>query len=249
MRRFGFVVWLGACAARSGGDVGRPGAEPAAIFADPLLFSQAAVDETDRDEADRALDAGRKPAEMLAFFGVMPGMAVGEIGSGGGYTAELLARTVGPVGRVYGQNSPLILERFAEAPWADRLGKPVMATVTRLDTEFAAPFPAELDGSLDVVLDVLFYHDTVWMEVDRAAMNAAIFRALKPGGVYGIVDHAARPEDGATVTQTLHRIDERVVIDEITAADDARDWNPSPRAAGERRGESDRFVLRFRKPL
>src|SRR5262245_22712318 len=66
----------------------------------------------DRSDADRALDAGRHPAEMLAFFGIRPGMRVAEIGAGGGYTTELLARAVGPKGRVYGQNSKFILERF-----------------------------------------------------------------------------------------------------------------------------------------
>src|SRR6185369_15659807 len=65
----------------------------------------------DRDEADRALDGGRHPAELLRFFGIQPGMKVAEISSGGGYTAELLARTVGETGRVYATNSKFILER------------------------------------------------------------------------------------------------------------------------------------------
>ena len=79
----------------------------------------------DRSDADRALDAGRFPAEMLAFFGIRPGMRVAELGAGGGYTTELLARAVGPTGRVYGQNSKFVLERFAEKPWSERLAKPV----------------------------------------------------------------------------------------------------------------------------
>jgi len=214
----------------------------------------------DRAEADRALDDGRHPAQMLAFFGIAPGQRVAELGAGGGYTAELLARTVGPTGVVYGQNSPFILERFAEAPWTERLAKPVNANVVRVDAPFDAPLPGVTD--LDAVLLVLFYHDTVWMEVDRTVMNAAIFASLKPGGVFGVIDHSARAGAGLQDVQTLHRIERAVVESEVLAAgfvldatsdllanpDDPRDWNASPRSAGEARGTSDRFVLRFRKP-
>lgn len=222
---------------------------------------RAAVEATDRSADDRALDAGRRPAELLAFFGVRPGMRVAELGAGGGYTTELLARVVGPPGRVYGQNSPFILERFAEAPWSARLAKPVMQQVVRLDRPFDDPFPPEL-RDLDAVLIVLLYHDTVWMKTDRERMNRAVFAALAPGGVYGIVDHSARPGSGASDVETLHRIDEALVEQEVQAAgfelaaegdflrnpEDSRDWNASPRVAGEKRGTSDRFALKFVKP-
>lgn len=113
-----------------------------------------------------------------------------------------------------------------------------------------------------MVLIVLFYHDTVWMGVDRGRMNGAVFRALWPGGIYGIVDHSGRPGSGTSEVKTLHRIEERVVREEIEAAGfrvvaeatflrnpaDPRDWNDAPSAAGDRRGTSDRFVLRFAKP-
>src|SRR5262249_51981469 len=155
----------------------------------------AAVAATDRSEADRAMDAGRHPAEMLAFFGIAPGMRVGEISAGGGYTTELLARTVGPSGKVYAQNSKVILEKFAAKPWAARLDKPVNANVVRSDRELEDPFPPEAK-ELDAVLDVLFYHDSVWMKADRAKMNQAIFAALKHGGVYGIVDHSGKAGTG-----------------------------------------------------
>ena len=220
-----------------------------------------AVGAPDRTDADRALDAGRHPAETLAFFGIAPGMRVAELGAGGGYTTELLARVVGPSGVVYGQNSPLILERYAAKPWAERLARPATAKVVRLDRPFDDPFPPDV-RDLDAVVTILFYHDTVWMGVDRARMNAAVFRALRPGGVYGIVDHSARRGTGTADVQTLHRIDERVLRDEVEAAGfrlaaeatflrnpaDPRDWNDSPRVAGDRRGTSDRFVLRFVKP-
>ena len=188
-------------------------------------------------------------------------MKVAELGAGGGYTTELLARVVGPSGKVYGQNSRFLLERFAEAPWSARLAKPVMQNVVRVDREFAEPLPAEAKD-LDAVLMVLFYHDTVWLEVDRAKMNKAIFDSLRSGGVYGIVDHSGRDRTGASETKTLHRIEERIVRQEVEAAgfrlaaegsvlrnpSDARDWNDSPTAAADRRGTSDRFVLKFVKP-
>jgi predicted methyltransferase len=222
---------------------------------------QALIAAPDRSEADRQLDAGRRPAELLAFFGVQPGMRVAELGAGGGYTAELLARAVGPTGVVYAQNPPFLLQRFAEKPWSARLEKPVMTNVVRLDREFDDPLPPEA-RDLDLVLIVLLYHDTVWLEVDRERMNRAVFEALRPGGVYGVVDHSSRAGAGVAEVRTLHRIEEAVVRSEVERAGfrlaaeadflrnpaDARDWNDAPSAAAERRGSSDRFVLKFVKP-
>jgi predicted methyltransferase len=239
-----------------------PGAKPAAPSDDiARTRAEAVVAAADRTADDRALDAGRKPADLLTFFGVAPGMRVAEISAGGGYTAELLARAVGETGTVYAQNSRFVLERFAEKPWSERLRKPVMARVVRVDREFSDPLSPEAK-ELDVVLMVLFYHDTVWQKADRDSMNRRIFAALKPGGVYGIVDHAAKAGAGVSAVETLHRIEESVVKAEVERAGfvldaagdflrdaaDARDWNASPRSAGERRGHSDRFVLRFKKP-
>jgi predicted methyltransferase len=219
------------------------------------------VQASDRDAADRALDEGRKPEALLSFMGVAPGMKVAEIGAGGGYTSELLARTVGPTGKVYMQNSPFLLARFAEKPLSERLQKPIMSNAQRLDREFDDPFPAEL-RDLDIVSDILFYHDTVWMKTDRARMNKAIYDALKPGGLYIIVDHSSAEGKGVSETESLHRIEESVVRSEVEAAgfrlvesadflrspEDTRDWSASPRVAGEKRGTSDRFVLKFQKP-
>jgi predicted methyltransferase len=222
---------------------------------------QAIIDAPDRDAADRALDAGRHPGELLAFFGVAPGMKVAELGAGGGYTSEVLARAVGPTGKVYGQNSKFILDRFAQKPWSERLKKPVMKSVIRVDREFDDPLPPEAKN-LDAVFLILFYHDTVWMETDRAKMNRAVYTALKPGGVFAIIDHSGRAGTGTTEAKTLHRIEEKVVREEVERAGfrlaaeasflrnpaDPRDWNDSPTAAAERRGTSDRFVLKFVKP-
>jgi predicted methyltransferase len=225
------------------------GLDPAAIVA-----------AADRTAADRALDAGRHPAETLAFLGLAPGMRVAELGAGGGYTTELLARSVGQTGAVYGQNSALLLGFVGEA-WRERLARPALQNTVRVDREFDAPLPPEASG-LDLVVMNALYHDTVGMKTDRAAMNRAVFQALRPGGAFVVIDSSARPGSGTADAQTLHRIDEQLVRAEVLAAGfrlgaegaflrnpaDTRDWNASPRAAGERRGTSDRFALRFVKP-
>lgn len=234
---------------------------PSAPFQN-LDTARAIIQAPDRSADDRALDAGRRPAELLAFIGAKPGMRIAEIGSGYGYTAELLARAVAPNGVVFGQNNRFIRERFAEKPWTERLGKPVMEPVVRVDREFDDPLPADA-RNLDAVVNVLLYHDTVWMKTDRARMNRAIYAALRPGGFYVIVDHSGRPGTGVAEVETLHRIEETVVRQEVEAAgftlvadadflrnpSDTRDWSASPRTAGERRGTSDRFVLKFAKPV
>lgn len=235
-----------------------PAAAPAA---DVVSAVRDAVAASDRSPDDRALDDGRHPEQLFTFYGVAPGMRVAELGAGGGYTAELLARIVGPNGKVYGQNSQFLLDRFAQKPWTERLQKPIMANVVRLDRDFDEPLPPDVKD-LDVVFLLLFYHDTVWMKTDRARMNRTIFEALKPGGVYAVTDHSSRPGAGTTETETLHRIEESIVKQEILDAgfildaesdilrrpDDTLDWSTSPRVVGERRGQSDRFTLRFKKP-
>lgn len=229
---------------------------------DPNNPYQVIVAATDRSADDRKIDAGRHPAELLAFIGAQPGMRIADLAAGAGYTTELLARAVGPTGKVYGQNSPWLLQRFAEGPWSARLQTPAMRNVTRLDREFDSPFPDDL-RDLDAVVNVLFYHDTYWLNVDREKMNQAIFAALKPGGMYIVVDHSGRDGTLSTEVKTLHRIDEKLVRSEILRAgftlaeegtflrnpNDPRDWNASPGAAGPQRGTSDRFVLKFVKPI
>jgi predicted methyltransferase len=222
---------------------------------------RAIVDAPDRDPEDRKLDAGRKPAELLAFAGIKPGMKVADLAAGGGYTTELLVRTVGPTGTVYGQNSQVLIDKFLDKPWSARLAKPVNKGVVKVTRDFDDPLPPEAKD-LDAVIFVLFYHDTFWMKTDQAKMNAAIFKALKPGGVYVIVDHSGRPGTGVSEVQSIHRIEESVVRMEVPKAgfklaadasflknpDDKRDWNTAPFAAAEKRGTSDRFVLKYVKP-
>jgi len=222
-----------------------------------------AVDSPGRPAADRALDAGRRPDQMLAFFAIKPGMKVGEIFAGGGYTTQLLSSAVGPDGMVYAQNPvfPPERQRIADA-FNARLKNPALKNVSATSTKpdsvdlFGAP-----PGSLDVVVTNMNYHDLVLFGADRDKINGAVFKALKPGGVYGIVDHSAKPGTGASDVK-LHRIDEDFVIAEVEKSgfkparassalrhpEDDRTWATNPQAAGARRGTSDRFMLKFVKP-
>ena len=211
---------------------------------------RALIASLDRSDPDREIDARRKPEELLAFTGVRPGMKVLDIGAGGGYTTELLARAVGPRGIVYGHNAG------PRDPFDARLSKPAMRNVVRVIRPFDDPVPAEAKG-LDLVTMILIYHDTTYMNVDRAAMNRRIFEALKPGGHFVLIDHSAKTGEGTTVGRTTHRIEEAALRQEVEAAgfrlqaqgDFLR--NPGdPRDATYRELSvpSDKFVLKFVKP-
>jgi len=215
----------------------------------------------DRTDDDKKMDPGRSPAPLLAFLGVQPGMKVGELVAGRGYTTELLARAVSPGGTVLAENPPGALQRVGK-PWAERLERPVNKVVVRSDRDLEDPFPPEVKD-LDLVVCYANYHDAVGIfKTNTSKMNAAVFAALKPGGRYAIIDSSARPGTGAADVETLHRIDEEYVKKEVQAAgfklersddfmrnpSDPRDWNASPNAAGEKRGTGDRFALMFVKP-
>ena len=238
-------------------------AQKPAVSDEARSRAQAVVEAPDRMPEDRALDGGRKPVETLEFLRLKPGMKVAELGAGAGYSTELLARSVAPDGVVYAQNPDLFIQRFLKTRWPDRLARPAMKNVVRVDREFDDPLPPEAKG-LDLVLINVIYHDTTYLEVDRGKMNRAVFDALKPGGVYVVVDSSAKPGTGTSDSKTLHRIDEQTVRAEVEQAgfrldgqgdflrnpQDARDWDSSPGAAAQagRRGQSDRFALRFVKP-
>jgi predicted methyltransferase len=217
-----------------------------------------AVASPDRPADDLKLDAGRKPDQMLAFFGIAPGMQVADLFAGGGYTTELLSLAVGPTGKVYSQNIPFP-EKFKKvgAAWDARLKKPALSNVVRIQKPFDAPDLLPVPpGSLDAVVMNMNYHDLVLFKFDRANVNAAVFKALKPGGFYDIVDHSAK--DGSGIKDvSLHRIDENFLIADIQKAgfklaaassalrhpEDDRTWN-----VFKKRGETDRFMLKFVKP-
>lgn len=235
----------------------RQGAVPTAEIPKPIAD---AVNSPNRPAADKALDAGRKPEQMLAFFAIAPGMHVADLWAGGGWTTEVLARTVGPTGKVYSQNGPFPARfKKAEDAWKARPSEPGMSNVVEVQKPFAEPdgilpVPAE---SLDAVIVNMNYHDMVGRGYDRAKINAAVFKALKPGGVYGIVDNSAPPGSGAADANTTHRIDEAFEIKEIekagfklAAASDAL-RNPRDDRTWfifKHRGQQDRFMLKFVKP-
>lgn len=217
---------------------------------------RAVVASPDRSDADRKTDERRRPDMMLAFAGVKPGMKVLEVGAGSGYSAELLARSVGPQGVVYAHNSPDAIARFIKTRFDERAAKPVMGNVIKLIREFDDPVPGDLRG-LDLATMLYEYHDTPAMGIDRAKMNRLIFDALKPGGAFVVVDHAAKAGSGLSASKTLHRIDEALVRQEVEAAGfkflAAADFlrNPEdPRDATSSRAtiRVDAFALKFVKP-
>ena len=216
---------------------------------------QALVASPDRSEADRTNDVRRKPAQFLAFYGIRPGMTVADLDAAGGYTTELLARAVGPAGRVYAQNTQEALVRIKNS-FAERAQKPVMGQVVHVVRPFDDPLPPEA-RNLDLVTFNFGYHDTTYQSVDRDKMNRAVFNALKSGGLYVVADHSARAGSGVGVGKSLHRIEEAALQREIEAAgfrlvaeggflrnpNDPRDapvFKPSQ--------PNDEFVLKFVKP-
>ena len=217
---------------------------------------QAIIDSPDRTQADRETDRRRHPAEMLAFLGVKPGMVVLDVFTGRGYTAELLARAVGPNGAVLAQNDPIVFEKFLKDQWDPRFGQDVMKNVQHVVTPLDAPIPPN-SGPYDLITFIFGYHDSVWLGRDRAAMNRALFNALKPGGHLVVADHAGNPGTGATETDTLHRIEESVERAELEAAgfrlvDEGQFLrNPNdPRDAPFFKATVpvDQFILKYQKP-
>lgn len=199
------VILLAGCAT-SGNESGRALPDYRAIVTSP-----------DRSDADRKIDERRKPAELLAFTGVRPGMRVLDLGAGGGYSTELLARAVGPTGVVYGQNSQEVLDKYVKSKFDERMQTFALKNVVKVVRDFDDPVPAEAQG-LDLVTMYLFYHDVTYMSVDRARMNKRLFDALKPGGYFVVTDHAAKTGADIGVGKTLHRIDEALLRREVEAA-------------------------------
>src|SRR6516162_4566969 len=170
----------------------------------------------DRSDADRQADKRRDPLPLLALAGVRPGMKVLDMGAGGGYSAELLARAVAPGGVVYAQNPADLFEK-PKAAFEARLKTPAMKDVVADIRPFDDPLPPDVHD-FDLITFLFFYHDTTYMKVDRAEMNRKLFAALKPGGFLLIADHSATAGQGTSVGKTLHRIEESALRQEIEAA-------------------------------
>ena len=211
----------------------------------------------DRSEADRQTDQRRQPEQMLAFTSVKTGMKVLDMEANAGYSTELMARAVGPTGIVYAQDSQAIIERFVKDKFDNRAKSPAMKNVVHVIRDFDDPIPPEA-SNLDMITFFFAYHDVTYMPVDRAKMNAKMFAALKPGGLLIVADHSAKPGEGITVANTLHRIEEATLRQEIEAAgfkfvaegvflrhpEDPRDAKVFRPAV-----PVDEFVLKYQKPM
>ena len=222
-------------------------------------YVKASVADPARPAADTERDALRKPADMLEFAGVKPGMQVMDVIPGGGYFTRLFAKAVGPTGWVYAFQ-PNEMDGFLK-------GKPAPVNAVAADYKNVSVIKAPINSlvapeSLDVVWTAQNYHDLkddFFKPADTALVNKAIFNALKPGGIYVVLDHSAPKGSGVADTQTLHRIDEAVVRKEVLAAGfkfvgesnalrntaDTRDKLVFDKSI---RGHTDQFILKFRKP-
>jgi len=251
LRELLFALAMGAFAACA--------SQKASVAGSDDSLAKEVVAAPDRTERDRSRDPHRKPVEMLAFFGVRPGMRVAELGAGGGYSTELFARAVGPQGTVYAQDTPDWSGPGLTKAWDDRLSHPALKNTTHFLRHWDDPLPADA-RDLDAVYSVAVYHDAIVEMHDTNRMNQAVFAALKPGGVYAIIDNSARPGTGAADAEGLHRVDEQLVRDEVQRAGfklaaeggflrnpaDTRDWNADP--SENKTHTQDRFALKYVKP-
>ncbi len=228
-----------------------------------LLFVAAAchaadVPTTGRPAADVERDANRKPAEMLDFAGVKPGQVVIDYFPGGGYFTRIFANAVGPSGQVWAVTPQVVLDRFADRPRP----KPVSSEPGRSNVhEAVGAASMNVPVKADLVWTSQNYHDIrIWGgEKATAELNKAAFDALKPGGLYVVLDHAASPGVTEDLMKRQHRIDEGLVKKEVEAAGFVFDSesqalrNPADSHTtnvfdASIRGKTDQFILRFKKP-
>ena len=221
----------------------------------------AAIDDPARPAADREQDANRKPLQVLEFTGVKPGDRVADFIPGGGYVTRLFSKIVGKNGHVYAvvPEELVKMRDTADASVKAIAADPGYANVTVLRepvNDFKAP------EKLDLVWTSMNYHDLhdkFLGPADMAALNKAIYAALKPGGIYLVLDHAAAAGSGLRDTNTLHRIDPAAVKKEVLAAGFVLDaqsdvlHNPKDDHTAKVfdpaiRGKTDKFIFKFRKP-
>lgn len=223
---------------------------------------KAAVADSARPDADRQRDENRKPGETLAFADVKAGEQIGELIPGGGYFTRLLSKAVGPKGHVFALVPPRPANAPVDAPDRNAPIKALAADASypNVSVDELVKGAVSVSAPLDLVFTAQNYHDLHNVPtLDVAAFNKSVFDALKPGGLYVIVDHSAEAGSGGRDTSTLHRIDVDTVKQEVTAAGfqfvgssdilknpaDARTakvFDPSVR------GKTDQFILKFRKP-
>ncbi len=226
-------------------------------------YITAAVADPGRPAQDTARDADRKPAQTLQFAGIKPGDRVLELFPGKGYFTRLFSKVVGPKGHVYAVSPPRRPNAAADSP------DPVAATAAiaadpnypNVTAEARSPMTLSVPEPVDVVWTSQNYHDLHNIpSFDIAAFNKSVFAALKPGGLYIVLDHAAAAGSGARDTSTLHRIDPQTVKTEVQAAGfvlvkqsnllrNAHDPHTAKVFDPSIRGKTDQFILKFRKPV
>lgn len=216
---------------------------------------QAAINSDKRTAGDSDRDAGRKPAEVLAFLGVKPGMTVLDVAASGGWYTEVLSFAVGNEGKVYAQNPAAFLEYrdgANEKAISARLADARLANVERINSDFNG---MNIDNSVDVAITALNFHDIYNRSPEAGiAMLKDIKAALKPGGVFGLIDHNGKEgEDNSA----LHRMPVQQAIDAAEAAGfevevstvlaNSDDDGSALVFAPGVRGKTDRFLLKLTK--
>ena len=228
----------------------------------PDALRSTILDSPRRPESDKQRDEGRKPADTMAFFGIKPGMRVAELIASTGYFTAVLAEAVGESGTVYGQNNKFMRDYLAkqinsDRPLANLIDNQGYKNIVEVNSELDNPM---LAGGLDAVFIVMIYHDVIDQNWNAAAMNKAVFDALKPGGIYGVIDHRAAPGAGVSDVGRNHRIEEDIVVNEIAAPGfqlaEKTDLLANPddpltvsMFGPDIRDHTDRFVLKFVKPF
>jgi predicted methyltransferase len=220
---------------------------------------RAALADSGRPAADSARDAARHPGEILAFTGVKPGDKVADFIMGGGYWTRILAKTVGPDGRVFAYQPAEFIRfnpKYGEDMKALGAAYPNVVPLSESLGAFAFAEP------LDAIITVQNYHDLHLAQSPPGLAGEVVKRlyaALKPGGTLLVIDHVAAADPGFAVPQKLHRIDPAAARKEIEAAGFRFDGqlpilaNPAdPHTASvfdaALKGKTDQFVFRFRKP-
>lgn len=225
-------------------------------------YVAAGVADPHRPARQVAQDAFRKPAEVIALAGIKPGDRVGDFMSGGGYFTRIFSKVVGPAGRIYAYVPEEQIKNCAPeeiagtgAIAADPYYTNVVVDVGPVD-QYGAPEP------LDVVWTSQNYHDLhdpFMGPADMDTFNGRVFHALKPGGVYLVIDHVAERGSGLRDTNTLHRIDQAAIIREVEAAGfqleahsdvlrNKSDTHVLRVFDAQIRGQTDQIVLKFRRP-
>jgi predicted methyltransferase len=231
----------------------------AGLFLGASAFAVVGQAQTPPAAADALTDPALKSGEVIKFMGLKPGDRVADIVAG--RFVRALSIAVGPKGKVYAEVPDEIAKTHPEglAQLKTTTADPKYANVEILTGPIDKPgLPAKLDAVF-IRQNYHDLHDKFMGPADVAAFNRAVFAALKPGGVYVVLDHVAQAGTGLRDTDSLHRIDPAAVKAEVTAAGFKLDAeskilaNPADDHSKmvfdpAIHGKTDQFLDRFRKP-